>query len=117
MKLNYKNQVNLVLVNILLTFLVLGCDAWVNLDGKVLDESGNPVRNAQIVIKQGKSKVAEVMSKENGSFRINENICPMPGCSSTIKLTVIKEGFQTYEKVLSQEETDRREVKVVLKKN
>lgn len=113
----FKNKINTFFVAAILILVVLGCDAGISLKGRILDEQGNPVANAKIVVEQGKSKIAEQASAKNGSFDIQGNICPMPGCSSDIKLTVSKDGYQTYEKILSEEELEHREIDVVLNKN
>ena len=117
MNLSFKNQANFKLVFVISILLVLSCDAWVTVKGKVVDETGNPVKAAKITIEQGKSKVVEKLSEKDGSFDINENICPMPGCSPDIKLTVTKEGYQIYEKMLSEEDLKRRRIDIKIIKN
>lgn len=113
---NFKNQVNFALVITVLFFLVLACDAWVDLTGKIADENGNPIGVANIVVEQGKSKVAEETSGNDGSFRTHGDLNTFP-FAGRIKLTVSKEGFEIYEKVLSQEEMNSHKIDVVLKKN
>lgn len=114
---NFKNQTNLALVISVLLFLTLSCDAWVKVAGKIWDETGTPVANAKVIVEQGDSKVAEKMSEKDGSFDINENVCPLPGCSTHIKVTISKEGYRTYEKMLSEEDMQGRRLIITLIKN
>lgn len=117
MKINIKNRINILFVSAILIFLNLGCDAWVTLSGKVSDENGKAIAGTKIIVKQGDAKVVETSSNENGEFHFNENICPMPGCSKDINVTVSKEGFQIFEKTLSEKEFKSKRLDIVLKKN
>ncbi len=116
MKTSFKNQVNFALILTILFFLVLSCDAWIGLSGKVQDENGNAINQAKIIVEQGKSKVAEEKSGNDGSFGVRGDLSTFP-FAGRIKLTVSKEGYEVYEKFLSQEELNRDKIDVTLKKN
>lgn len=103
------------MITIVLTFVVLGCDAWASLNGKIMDETGNPVSDAKIMIEQGNSKIAEEKSQPDGSYKIHKNVSPTS--FSDIKMTVSKEGYQNYEKILSKKEVTNSEINITLKKN
>ena len=116
MKLNPTNQINLILVILVFFILVLSCDRWAHLNGKILDENGNSVGDAKIILTQSNSKVAEEKSDRDASYKIFESIAPDVVFSSEIKIRVSKEGFQTYEEVLSEEELKQRSIDIVLKR-
>lgn len=81
----------------ILLAVVLGCDAWVSIDGVVTDdESGTPVANAKIVIEQGNHKVGEYYSDEKGKFHAFDNIAPFPfSFTANLDCTVTKQGYET----------------------
>jgi len=93
---NNCNKQNLAAISALLLVLILGCDAWVIVHGKVIDESGKPVAGAKIVVKQGDSKLTEAWSENDGKFDVLESIAPGPIGSKTIKLEVSKEGYRPF---------------------
>ena len=81
-----------------LTFLlliILGCDSFVGLKGKVVDENGKPIAGAKIVIFQNNQKIDEENSATDGTFNVFGSVNPIG--SSSIKLTVSKDDFETYD--------------------
>lgn len=82
---------------LILLAVVLGCDAWVSVDGVITEgESGVPVANAKIVIEQGNHKVGEYYSDEKGKFHAFDNIAPFPfSFTSKLDCTVTKDGYET----------------------
>lgn len=115
MKFSIKNRTNLLLISLMLIFLVLGCDAFINLNGTVSDEDGRPIYDAKIVAIQGDRVVVEEKSKSDGSYRTNGNLSTSP-FAGKIKLTVTKEGFQPYEKFISNEDLQTQTLDIVMKK-
>jgi hypothetical protein len=91
------NRLNIAIVAVMLAFLVLGCDAWVTLNGHVLDDSGNPIAGANIIVTQNNEKVANEFTEKDGSFHIFKNIAPGPIGSKIVKVTVSKDNYETFE--------------------
>lgn len=82
-----------------------------------IDENNNPVAKAKIVIKQGNNSGKELLTNKDGMFIVNENLCPMPGCSSEVRIEVRKDGYQSFEKILTAEEINgKQSLSVILKK-
>jgi hypothetical protein len=92
-----QNRVNVGIVLAVFVFLMLGCDAWVNIVGKVVDQAGSPIGGAKIVVSQGDTKVAECLSEKDGRFKVFENIVPGPIGSRGITLSISKEGYKQFE--------------------
>lgn len=89
-----RHKISSGLALIFLLLIILSCDAYIRLNGKVVDEDGKPIGGAKIVV-SADHIYAEKVSKEDGTFDIIENINPIG--SFTIKLTVSKENFEIYE--------------------
>jgi hypothetical protein len=84
--------------------VLLGCDGWAMVRGKVVDENGKPVAGATIVVKQGESKVSENVTDAAGKIEGGGSICPLPGCSTDISVTVSKQGYMTVVRHLTSKE-------------
>ena len=81
-----------------LLFVILGCDAWVSVDGIVTDESNNPIEEAKVVIKQGNHIVGEYITDKEGRFHAFESIAPFPfSFTSILDGTIVKIGYETQE--------------------
>jgi hypothetical protein len=76
---------------------VAGCDGGVSAEGKVLDQSGKPIKGARVVlISQGRRD--ERISREDGSYDvgvIHASVTP----SGT--LTISKEGYETLQQTFT----------------
>jgi hypothetical protein len=121
MRTQFRSRINAIFAFVILFLVALGCDAWVTLKGKVLDENGKPISDAKILVEQGSRKVIEVTSQKDGSYDLHKSVTPFPFSFSSVKVTVSKEGYQTFEKEFnsrqSQEELERGEINITLKKN
>lgn len=115
MKSSIKNRTNILLISLMFIFLVLGCDAFMNMNGTISDEDGRPISDAKIVAVQGDRVVVEEKSESDGSYRTNGNLSTFP-FAGKIKLTVTKEGFQPYEKFISNEDLKTQTLNIVMKK-
>jgi len=75
--------------------MAFGCDAWVNVTVRVVDENGNNLSKAIVIIRQGDNNVFEKETDLGGLVHVNSNVCPMPGCSSDFSVTASKSGYLT----------------------
>jgi len=75
--------------------LTLACDAWADIKGMVVNESGEAISGAKIVVTQGNTEVGEHITDPTGKIDVHDGICPMLGCSIEISVTVSKEGYKT----------------------
>ena len=81
---------------VILMAMVLACgDSWIRIKGAVVDEFGKPMSEVEIVVKQGDSKVGEQITDSTGKIDCGGSVCPIPGCTSDVSLTVSKKGYQT----------------------
>jgi hypothetical protein len=106
------NKYNLVFNLIIFVLIVLGCDGSTNISGKVVDESGKPIVNAKVNLKIG-TEIKNTETKTDGSYTIFETHAPF---KMTYKLTVTKEGFQTYEQTFDSKEELGYKRDIILKK-
>lgn len=96
--------------------LCAGCDAYVGIEGTVVDESGAPVANASLFLDDpGQvTRKPSAVSRADGSFVISGSVAPDPA-GSPVVLIVRAGGFKPH-----TEELDRNSVieghKVVLKR-
>jgi hypothetical protein len=97
----FRNRQNLVVLTLVAGF-VLGCDAYVRIPGRVIDESGDPIEGAKIEIYEGGRKLGEEESNIEGRFDIQENVTPM--FTSKIKVVASRQGFVTRELQFSARE-------------
>jgi hypothetical protein len=96
MRCKFRNWFSSFVPALVLLAASVGCDAWIIVNARVVDESGRPVSGAEVRVLQGKSEDPEsYKTSEEGRLKISHNICPLIGCSPTITLRVSKEGFQT----------------------
>ena len=115
MRASVGNRTNILLISLMSVFLVPGCDAFINLNGTISDEDGRPIYDAKIVALQGDRIVVEEKSKSAGSYRTNGNLSTFP-FAGKIKLTVTKDGFQPYEKFISNEDLQTQTLDIAMKK-
>src|SRR5881394_2346150 len=54
----------------ILLVVILGCDAWADIKGKVVDENGKPIAGVKIVVNQGNSKVSEHETDQSGRIDV-----------------------------------------------
>jgi Carboxypeptidase regulatory-like domain len=86
------SRINLLLALAIIVLISLGCDDFVSLHGRLVDQDGKPVAGAKIVIIRNSQK-AEETSREDGRFEYFDSVSPIG--SSTVSLTITKEGFET----------------------
>ena len=108
-----KNHWNFLLALLIFLFIGLACDGGVSLTGQVLDENGNPINEAKILLIVGEKKMEE-KSRKDGSYNIGGVVSPYKNKTT---LTVSKEGFQTFEQSFDSQEEVGRKRDIVLKKN
>jgi hypothetical protein len=82
---------------LILTFSIMlaGCpmgDGGVSVSGRVLDESGRPIRGAKVILISRGTK-GEDDSREDGSYDVGVIHAP---AAPTGTLTVSKEGYETF---------------------
>jgi hypothetical protein len=85
----------------------------VSLGGKVCDEDGNPVSDAKTLIVIGESKM-EGKTGNDGSYQVVSISTPF---REKIKITVSKEGYQTFEQIFNSRQEHGNERIIVLKRN
>ncbi len=109
---NFNNHSGFGLIITIFLFLILSCDGGAHSQGKILDEQGNPIKDAKVLLEVEKEKF-EVRSRGNGFYKLGGTIPP----SEKIKLTVTKDGYQTSEETFESQDELKGEHNVVLKKN
>jgi hypothetical protein len=74
-----------------------GCDGGVSAEGRVLDESGKPIKGARVVlISQGTRD--ERVTRDDGSYDVGVIHAPVTPSGT---LTVSKEGYETFQQSFS----------------
>jgi len=108
----------MILTGIIFVALVMGCDAWTNLNGRVVDEADKPITGARVTLYQGAEKVGEEVTKEDGTFRFRGDISPI---DPFFRITITVDGYENYERKLSGKEVQQnrndKELTIVLKRN
>jgi Protocatechuate 3,4-dioxygenase beta subunit len=116
-----KNSINIAITVIIFVLLVLGCDDFVAVRGRVVDEDGNPVAGAKVSLYDGKTLIKEEITTKDGQFAINSAVAPTPVSFRDNKIVVDKDGYQVYEKKLDPEtirlKKNEEELNFILKKN
>ena len=88
------NRLNFIVVGVVL-FAVLSCDSYTGVEGHVLDEKGNAIGESKVEVEfEGNKKVTT--TDETGFYSTSEAHFPL-FLSETIKISVSKDGYQTYE--------------------
>ena len=85
----------LTLLIIPFTILLAACpmgDGGVSISGRVLDESGKPIKGAKVILISRGTK-GENESREDGSYEVGVIHAP---AAPTGTLTVSKEGYETF---------------------
>ncbi len=108
-----KNCYNFSLIFAIFLFLFLACDGGARSQGKILDEQGNPIKDAKVLLEVEKEKF-ETRSRGNGFYSLGGTVPPF---ESKTKLTVIKDGYQTSEETFASQEELKGEHNITLKKN
>jgi hypothetical protein len=114
-----KNGINISIAIVIFTFLALGCDAWANLKGRVVDEAGQPLAGAKVRLYQDNKLMGEEITDKDGSFKFGNGISTIS--LGLFKITVVTDGFQEYEKRLSgrdvQQRQNDKELTIALKRS
>jgi hypothetical protein len=106
------NKYNLVFGVIILLVVGLSCDGTTKIEGRIFNEKGKPVQGAQVTLKID-SKTLNAETKSDGSYAFFETHAPF---QMTYKLTVSKEGFQTYEQPFESKKELGYKRDIILKK-
>jgi hypothetical protein len=78
----------------MLCLVVLGCDKYSSLKGKVLDEAGEPVGDAGVKVEvDNRPARRELRTENDGAFEFFDNVNPMG--DSKIEVTISKGGYET----------------------
>ena len=93
-------------------FFLAACDGVTRLQGRVLDDSGGPVKEAKIIL-VSRGVRDEAKTREDGSF--NVLVVHAPGAAIGT-LTVSKEGYDTYRLEFKSDEELGVEREIVLKR-
>ena len=120
------NRSSLILVAIVLTAFVLGCDGASHISGHVYDSNDKPVNNAKILFEDAASEKSDhpeyyqYRTETNGEGRFNAGIMHAP-FDIKLRLTVTKEGFRTYVTEFYSSDAhkmvdDKHELSIVLEK-
>ena len=110
---NFRNRINVFLIFLIFLFVVLGCDGFTSVSGKILDENGKPIKDAKVILEVGDLK-ADSITKEDGYYDVATTHAPV---KVSPKITVIKEGYQTYEQTFESPEELGKKRDIILKKN
>ena len=116
----HPRQRSLVMIrrNIALTLLITawliadsGCDGGISTRGRVLDETGNPIKGATVIL-VSRGKEDRRISSDDGSYDvgvIHASLTPVG------KLTASKEGYETYEKSFNSREELAHNIVITLR--
>jgi len=86
-------------------------DGGVSVEGRVLDESGKPIKGAKVVLVSRGTK-DEGESRDDGSYDVGVIHAPR---APTGTLTVSKEGYETYQQQFNSREELGHKRDIVLK--
>lgn len=67
-------------------------DAWINVEGTVVDSGGRPISGANVVVTTGQGEAAAVTDAE-GRYRIHMGVCP---CDFPFALAADAPGFKLH---------------------
>jgi hypothetical protein len=108
-----KNYCGFLFVLMIFLLTVLACNRSESLGGKVYDEDGNPLSDAKTLIVMDESKF-EIKTGNDGSYRVISISTPF---RIKTKITISKEGYQTFEQTFNSQSEHGNERIIVLKKN
>src|SRR5689334_402025 len=87
------NKPSLMAIVVVFVIASSGCDGGISAEGKILDQYGNPVKGAKVVLVSRGAR-DERISRDDGSYDVGVIHAPV---SPSGTLTVSKEGYQTFE--------------------
>ena len=100
----------IVICCVFLTACPMG-DGGASVEGRVLDETGRPIKGAKVVLVSRGAK-AESESRDDGSYDVGVIHAPR---APTGTLTVSKEGYETYQQQFNSREELGHKRDIVLK--
>lgn len=110
----FKNLFSFCLVITVFFFLILACDGSVRSKGNILDEQGNPIKDARVFLDVDNEKYKfETSSKTDGSYDLGGIVSPF---GAKIRLIVVKDGYQTSLETSDSVEKFNGEHNIILKK-
>jgi predicted small secreted protein len=114
MKPMYRKTISLAWLIVICSIFLTGCpmgDGGVSVGGRVLSESGKPIKGAKVIL-ISKGAKDEDESREDGSYAVGVIHAPIKPNGT---LTVSKEGYETYQQQFSSREEIGHQRDILLK--